>query len=137
MTASTDFGLDIGTQTSDSNLDPKNGGVEKQYHFVKLTATGVDVIAAGSDVAFGVIQNKPRASQSATVRTIGMSKVVVGAAVAKGEELFLTAAGRVVNEATAAAGDRHVATALEAATADGQIIAAYLAPLNGKSFTKA
>ena len=137
MTASTDFGLDIGTMVSDSNFDPKSGGAEKQYHFVKLTATGVDAIAAGSDVAFGVLQNKPRTTQSATVRTTGMSKVVAGAAIAKGDDLFLTAAGRVVNEATAAAGDRHVGTALEAAAADGEIVAAYLAPLHGKSFTKA
>lgn len=137
MTASTDLGLDLGTLSSDSNLDPKAGGVEKQYHFLKLSATGVEPLAAGSDVAVGVLQNKPRAGQPATLRTLGMSKVVAGGAIAVGEDLFLTAAGRVVNEATAAAGDRHVGTALEAAAADGEIVAVYLAPLHGKSFTKA
>lgn len=68
----------------------------KQYHFVKLDANGrVIAIAAATDRPIGILQNKPSAlGQAAELMCDGVSRLVGGGNVAKGDMLGTTAAGR-------------------------------------------
>ncbi len=95
----------------------------KQYYAVKHTATGMALSAAGQQIA-GILQNKPGAlGEPAEVAQGGVSKAVVGAAVAKGAELMSDANGKLV---TATSTNRIVAYALEAGAADEDIISVNL-----------
>ncbi len=69
-----------------------------QYKFVKLNGTGqVVVCGAAGESAFGVLQDKPNAAgKAACVATLGVSKVVAGAAVAPGDLVTTDAQGRAV-----------------------------------------
>lgn len=68
----------------------------KQYHFVKLDANGrVVAIAAATDRPIGILQNKPTAlGQAAELMCDGVSRLVGGGNVAKGDLLSTTATGR-------------------------------------------
>jgi hypothetical protein len=68
----------------------------KQFTFVKLSAANtVDSTTAITDVPVGVLQNKPTANQAATVRVLGLTKLVasgsISAAAAIGPEAANTA----------------------------------------------
>lgn len=58
----------------------------KQYHFVKKSSGLVVICAAATDIPYGVLQNKPNGSAAqpatATVCTLGISKIVSDAALA-------------------------------------------------------
>jgi len=50
-----------------------------QYHFVTLDASGNVILpTAVTDFCAGVLQNTPASGESATIRTMGVSKVVCG-----------------------------------------------------------
>jgi len=68
----------------------------KQYHFVKLDANGrVIAITADTDRPIGILQNKPTAlGQAAELMADGISRLIGGGNVAKGDMLGTTAAGR-------------------------------------------
>ena len=53
-----------------------------QYHFVALSTTEgyVKAIDTTSETVIGVLQNKPTIGESASIMTIGISKVVAGEA---------------------------------------------------------
>jgi hypothetical protein len=93
----------------------------KQFHFVKLSAANtVDVCTATTDNPIGILQNKPSAAgRPAVVRLFGMSKVVASG--------IISAGALIATEADAEAGipatnDPVVGKALEAATAQGDLI---------------
>ena len=46
-----------------------------QYKFVKLTSAKVALCAAATDIPIGVLQNKPKAGETADVLALGVSKV--------------------------------------------------------------
>jgi len=97
-----------------------------QFKFVKMTSTGINICGAG-EAAVGVLQNKPSAlGQAATVWGAGtVSKVVAGAAVAKGAKVTPDATGRAV---TAASGNYEAGQALDASTGAGQLISVWYNP---------
>jgi hypothetical protein len=58
----------------------------KQFHIVELTsAQTVNAAANATDGGIGVLQNKPEASEAATVRLLGISKVRAGGTVSAGD----------------------------------------------------
>ena len=66
-----------------------------QYTFVKLDANGnLIAAAAAGEKCVGVLQNKPKLGETATVRPVGTSKVVASAAIAAGDYVATTAAGQ-------------------------------------------
>lgn len=95
-----------------------------QFYFVTVASDGqIDPTGDGA-YANGVLQNDPAAAgRAATVQIDGISKVVASAAITVGAAVSSTAAGKAV---TAATGDVILGTALEAASADGDIIAVHL-----------
>jgi hypothetical protein len=97
-----------------------------QFYFVAVAADG-QVDPAGAGVyAEGVLQNDPDAAGlAANVQISGITKVVAGGAVSVGDAVASNASGKA---ATAGSGDTVLGTALEAATADGDIIAVLFQP---------
>lgn len=98
----------------------------KQYYAMKLLTTtqdSVDVPTGATDDAFCILQNDPNTGQVADVRVLGISRAVTdgnAAAIAIGDKLGTNNAGKLVKKT--ADHDVILATALEASTADGQII---------------
>src|SRR3954466_13157875 len=72
-----------------------------QYKFVKLNSSG-DVIlcAATTDIPIGVLQNKPKQNQAATVAIGGVTKCQAGATIAAAALVGTTAAGLAQTAAT-------------------------------------
>lgn len=84
-----------GTAVLDWSFEAAADLSAKQFHFVKLTNTGaVDVCSAVTDVPIGVLQNKPTAGQMASVRTIGITKVVADGAIDEGNIIGTSADGQ-------------------------------------------
>lgn len=97
----------------------------KQYHLVRLSAAWTVNQASEALHAslIGVLQNKPKSGEGATVADGGTSKVVAGAAITAGAYLTTDSSGRaitVVSNATV------FGTALTAAGATGDVITARL-----------
>lgn len=93
----------------------------KKYYIVQLAADGdVEVGESATDLLVGVLQNKPASGGAALYRFAGTSKVVASAAISIGDWVTTTSAGKAVATTT----DKNVVIgrALEAATADGDII---------------
>lgn len=102
----------------------------KQFYAVKITAKDtVNLCSAVTDIGYGILQDKPKTGEAGRVRRLGSSKAVVdgnAAAITIGDKLGPNTSGKLVKVTTA---DRPVmATALEAASADGSIIEVDLTP---------
>jgi len=70
-----------------------------QFKFVKLSGTGLQVVvcSAAGEPAIGVLQDKPDVvGKSASVATLGVSKIVAGATVVPGDLIKTDAQGRAV-----------------------------------------
>lgn len=100
-----------------------------QYRFVKAGATAPQVIQCTVDgeKVLGVLHNKPSAAdRAAEIVFLGVTKVEAGEAISFGDAVKTDSAGRAaVVELTATGadvGDIAVGTALEAATAAGDVI---------------
>ena len=117
-------------QSNQLFMESRRAGADlrtKQFHFVKLNATGkvvpCDTIG---ERAFGVLLNAVDNNQVAQIaKGPGGSDVVAGAAIAgPGVEITTNAAGRAI----AATADKHYVNgiALKAATADGNQVSANL-----------
>lgn len=89
------LGFYTGVPGLPGSLDPNSG---KLYCFVKLVADRqVGLAVAGADVVVGILQNKPQnAGMAGTIGIIGVSNVLVGAAVTFGQLLVADATGRAV-----------------------------------------
>ena len=108
----------------------------KQFYIVKLgtgATYGNDVVlsSAATDVHVGVLQNTPAAGEAATVQFLGTTKVVAGAAIARGAYVSADASGKAASNTTDK--ENAIGMALEAAAADGDIIEVLLAPLMERS----
>jgi hypothetical protein len=64
-----------------------------QYRIVVLSSGKVQRPDATSDIPLGVLQNAPAAGQAASVRLIGISKIVFGETVAENEWIKLEYVG--------------------------------------------
>jgi uncharacterized protein DUF2190 len=89
----------------------------KQFHWVKESAGGLVSCGAGDD-PLGVLQNNPGNGEAATVRVMGVSKLVADAAVAQGARVASSADGQGV---TAGVNTAFAGMALAAAGAAGEI----------------
>lgn len=95
-----------------------------QYLFVELaSATTVSVCNNASDIPVGVLQNDPTSGHAATVRKLGLSKVVSdgsGTAIAVGDKVGTNGSGKAVKKTANQA--YYAGIARSASTADGVII---------------
>ena len=95
-----------------------------QYYIVKHCGTGtpyaVELTSASTDKAIGILQNKPKMNEAATVRLAGTSKIVSSTPIAEGEYIMSDASGKA--ECHPADLDIVIAQALEPAAADKDII---------------
>lgn len=95
-----------------------------QYHAVKYASDGQVELAGAGEAALGILQNDPDAEgEEAAVAVIGISKAVVdgnSVNIAALDPLKVNASGHLVKAATDE--DIFIAQALEASTADGDII---------------
>jgi hypothetical protein len=107
-------GTRVGTQKAGADLSAL------QYRFVKRNAAG-DVISASvlGERTFGILENKPKSGEAATVHVgMGLMKVVASAAIAMDAPVTTAADGRAV---TAGAGHHIHGRAMIAAGAAGEI----------------
>jgi hypothetical protein len=109
-------GFVIGTEVTAADLSAG------QFRAVKFTATGWDFAGAGEQ-AVGILQDKPASGKVAEVVADGISKVVAGAAFAKGAKLMTNATGKLI---TATATNHIVAQALAAAGAADELVSAVI-----------
>lgn len=67
----------------------------KQYYFVKLNSSGeVVIVAANTDIPYGILQNAPASGGQATVALCGISKVSGDADLTKGNLIGASADGQ-------------------------------------------
>lgn len=95
----------------------------KTYYIVKWTAANqCGLAAAATDKFAGVLQNKPKSGEAAAIRSMGTTKLVVDATtdIAVGDRITSDSAGKGIKTTTDT--DNTIGTAMEAATADGDII---------------
>jgi len=77
-----------------------------QYHFVTLDSDGkVQLLNAAGDTVIGVLQNDPKSGEEASVRVLGVSKVVANDALAvltavKAEFVGVTDCGKAADAST-------------------------------------
>ena len=107
------LGLKIGTEVAAADLSTH------QFKCVNFSATGVALGASLGAHCDGILQNNPKAGVPCTVAIHGKSKVVAAAAILKGAEVTVDAAGKVV---TALTTNFILGVAMEAAAADGEVI---------------
>lgn len=95
----------------------------KQFFAVKLHTVADQIALAGAGGGVGVLQNKPNSNQAAQVMLHGISRNVVdgnATAIVIGDPITSDANGKGVKADTA--GDLAYGTALEASTADNDVI---------------
>lgn len=66
----------------------------KQYFFVKETANGIEVCSGATDRPCGILQNDPKAGESAQVMRLGKSKLVAGGTIAVSDQIGTDANGK-------------------------------------------
>jgi len=94
-----------------------------QYTFVTLDRNGYKVAKSGSsDLPIGVLQNKPKAGQMASIAVCGITKLMVASGTAAGDPLTVDTRGY----GTTASAGMYYAFALEDAADDGCVIPALL-----------
>lgn len=107
-----------------SKAFPTNGDQSaNQYKFMTNSASGVAVAAASGARCIGVLQDAPSSGAQGSIAYGGTSKVVAGAAVAVNAQVQTDASGRAI---TAVSTGHIQGTALEAASAAGEIISVLL-----------
>jgi len=96
-----------------------------QYHVVRHSALQSCNVASDNtnSAVFGVLQNKPKSTEFASVAYVGKTKAVAGAAIALPAIITHNSSGRVI---TVVSGSMAIGRALEAASADGDIITVVL-----------
>lgn len=97
----------------------------KQFRVMTVNSSGQAAVAGATDLAVGLLQNKPGSGQAATVAFGGISKAVAGGTVAAGARVTADANGAVIAATTA--GDAVVGVAL-AGGAAGEIIPVLINP---------
>lgn len=97
----------------------------QQYRAVRVTGDfAVNVANAAGQAVIGVLQNKPTSGQPAEVMSMGVTKVLAGAAIAAGAEVMAGADGRIITAATA--GSNVIGICMEAAANANEIVTVLL-----------
>lgn len=91
----------------------------KQFFCVKAAAGGEIALSGDGEAILGILQNDPNTGEAGNVMSAGISKAVAGAAITEGDLIASDANGKII---TAASADRTIGQALDAASADGDII---------------
>lgn len=100
-----------------------------QYLLVFLSAARtVSLQTTQGALCYGVLQNAPVAGGAASVSIVGITKVVVGAAVTAGTELMVDTNGRAIPWVTT---NRKIGMALESAAAANAMISMLIYTPNG------
>lgn len=104
----------------------------KQYYFVKVSAANkVNICSAATDNPLGVLVNKPKEGEAASVLVAGIGNLIVAAAtVSDGTKQLGTDANGKAEVKTVVGTGRVVAQPLTAGGADGDIITAAINCLN-------
>lgn len=110
-------GFEVGTLVAAADLSTK------QHFFVKVDSNGKVALAGANELAIGVLQNDPKTDEAATVRVHGITKVVAGAAISKGDRVGSDANGKARGGVIVGL---TLGIALEAASADLDVIAVLL-----------
>lgn len=123
LNADSSIGIYTGVPGTAGAAQPNNG---KQYTFVKVTgAHQAGLIAAVTEKAIGVLQNKPQGTgHAATVGYQGVSKVRAGKSIAAGAAVYSTAAGLATDASGGGAVQQGIA--LMAAGAADDLIPVFL-----------
>lgn len=95
-----------------------------QYLGVVLNSSAKAAVAGVGTRIVGVLQNKPKTTDTAQVRVMGVTKMVAGGTVAAGDPVCVNASGQAIT-AVAASGNYIVGTAEEAGVVN-QIITVLL-----------
>jgi hypothetical protein len=93
---------------------------------VKITSTGVDVATADTDKVIGVSTLTVATGDQCPVQLSGTCKITASAAISAGDLVVATTGGKIATTTTDK--KRVIGTALEAATADGDLIEVLLTP---------
>ena len=92
------------------------GGAGPQYKAVAVGGT----IAATNALAFGLLQNKPKNGEDATIGYLGHMKGVAGAGITAADRMSVTTSGSLVTATSGAvAVGKCIATAASGATVEG------------------
>lgn len=93
--------------------------ISKRFYLMKINTSGRFVLAGEANAAtIGPLQNKPKQYEAASVRQLGISKVVCGGVITCGAKVTGDSASKAV---AATAAQRYVGIALEAG-ANGRVI---------------
>jgi|SRR5215471_12816084 len=92
------------------------------YVFVDVNGSGLAVAATAAGRCIGVLGNKPKSGESATIIQSGIVQVTASAAIVAGADVQVAAGGQLV---IASAGIK-VGVTLEAASGAGSVIAVLL-----------
>ena len=99
----------------------------KQYHIVR--ASGANLCNQASEAVnsgvVGVLQNKPKSGEFATIGYAGKAKVVAGGALTVNALITTNSSGRA---AAVASGQMAIGRVLDTAGADGDVVTALLFP---------
>lgn len=97
----------------------------KRYHIMRLSAANnVNQASLGTDTALiGVLQNKPKSGEAATISYLGKSKVTAAASCAANQLFTTNGSGRAT---IIISGSMVVGRYLESPTADGDVVNALL-----------
>jgi len=91
----------------------------KQYYIV-IQSSGQVNLSTSAGAGGNVLKNKPESGEAAELAVLGTSKVIAGAAISEGAYVTNNTSGKAV--ATTTSTHKVIGKALEAATADGDII---------------
>ncbi|OGI00465.1 MAG: hypothetical protein A2Y25_12000 [Candidatus Melainabacteria bacterium GWF2_37_15] len=112
-----------------------------QYHFIIIDSNGkVALMNAIGDYPIGVLQNAPGADEEATVRILGISKVVANAAIDEGSLVnaeFVSTSDCGKAQATTTDNVTCCGIVLGASGAEDDLASVLLTPLGSKPVAKA
>jgi hypothetical protein len=101
--------------------------ITKQFYCMEITAAGtVNLCNAATDVVVGILQNKPVSGEACELPLSGIVKGIAAGVIAVGAWVGTDANGKLVAKTTDK--DYVYGQALEAAAADGDIIAVLIRP---------
>ncbi|MDQ4119890.1 MAG: hypothetical protein M3209_00300 [Acidobacteriota bacterium] len=103
----------------------------KQFFLVKETSNGIELCGAATDKPAGVLQNQPKQGEPAQIMRLGISKVIVAAAIGVGAQIGTDATGKAAAKVAGTDTTNYVVGSLiEASTGANQIVTAAVNFLN-------
>lgn len=122
---------EFGNQTMWAGLSAAADLSAKQYVVMRFAAATTvnqcsEVLVTGAlKGPIGVLQNKPKSGEAASVALMGLSKVFGGGTITAGAPISYNSSGCVID---AVSGDTVIGRGMETATTHGEIVTAMLFP---------